>query len=145
MVRGPAPKRDSQRHRGNAPVVPTDVVPTDLVELDDYPPGNPLWDAVALQWYDSLPHGGVAKYYSRTDWAYAYAVADAMSRDLLRDGEMSSATKTLFVKANTDLLTTEGSRRRARIELVRASKGGVTPGGESPQPDELAAYRARFA
>ena len=122
---GPIPKRSEERRRRNKDDGPQLVQaaagpPADVPEL---PEPDPLWHPIATDWYLSLQHSGQAAFYEPSDWAMARYAAELMSRGLSSDrppnGQYVSALDSVMAR----LLTTEGDRRRARIELERKPAG----------------------
>lgn len=157
---GPPPKRSSQRRRQNKPTTPIETAPgaTDVVP----PPAEEDWHPLARRWYDSLADSGQSVWYEPSDWALAGIIAESMSRDLAprivtddegnvvldEDGKpmtrrlpMRGASLAAYLKAMTALLTTEGDRRRLKIELDKAQAGQP----EAPSIPNLDDYRGRFA
>lgn len=140
--RGPLPKRSSQRRRRNAPERPitkgrgADEVPV--------PKGNSKWHPVAKRWFNSLAASGQAAYFEPSDWATAELVAESISRDLrpqpigvteagqpvMAELPIKGASLAAYLKAMTNLLTTEGDRRRAGLELDIAHRLKGGGGGE---------------
>ena len=116
---GPVPKRSDQRRRRNRPSGP-DLVRGAAGPAPDIPPVQDHWHPIAQEWYRSLSESGQSQYYEASDWATAVFVAEAMSRNLLQ-GRFSAQLFASVMSAMSDLLTTEGARRRARIELERVS------------------------
>ncbi|MBA0054286.1 hypothetical protein E0L36_26575 [Streptomyces sp. AJS327] len=84
----------------------------------DAPPADPDWHPIATRWFEALAESGQSQFYEASDWATAVYVADAMSRNL-KQGRFSAQLFQSVMSAMTDLLTTEGARRRARVELER--------------------------
>lgn len=124
-TRGPIPERSEARRRRNkdegVPLVQAPSgAPADLPEL---PEPDSLWHPIATDWYLSLRESGQAAFYQPSDWAVARLVAELMSRGLSSDrppnGQYVAALNSLM----TSLLTTEGDRRRARMELERKPSG----------------------
>ena len=115
---GPVPKRSEQRRRRNKSEIETSkVLRTGQTPI---PPANENWHPIAVQWYESLKDSAISQYYDSSDWATAAYVAEAMSRNL-KGGRFSGQLFAAVMSAMTDLLTTEGARRRARIEIERNS------------------------
>lgn len=114
-ARGPVPKRSDQRRRRNKDGVITKGVSTGVVE---WPEPSDLWHPVAVAWYQSLEESGQSDYYEPSDVWTARYVAEAMSRNL-QHGRFSAQLFAAVMSAMTELLTTEGARRRARMELQR--------------------------
>lgn len=133
-TRGPVPKRSTERRRRNADsTVETIAAPGTPVEQPD---ADPAWHATATRWYVSLAESGQADNYEPSDWAAAYVTADAMTR--LFTGEKFSAMLFASVwSAMGDLLTTEASRRRVRLEIDRE------PVGTPASVTAIAGYRNR--
>lgn len=121
--RGPVPKRSDQRRRRNIDSDAPDTVLASAGPRTEMIPANPEWHDVARQWYESLAESGQSEFYEASDWATAHYVAEAMSRNLLQ-GRFSAQLFAAVMSGMTELLTTEGARRRARIELERAKDDG---------------------
>ena len=100
--------------------------------LPDLPEPDPLWDPIATDWYLSLRESGQAAFYEPSDWAVARYAADLMSKVLLSErgpnGQMVAALNSVM----SSLLTTEGDRRRARMELERQKPAGAQLASVSP-------------
>lgn len=152
--RGPVPKRESQRRRTNKPERPTvHAATTPSVTVPD---ADPNWHPVALRWFESLAQSGQSAFYTASDWATAFVVAESMSRELkpqpLVVGRGEDATVEMvsmppkgaslaaWLKAMSSLMVTEGDRRRAGLELDRAVGGEEATGDVS----ELDEYRQRL-
>lgn len=119
---GPIPKRSDQRRRTNATPGLEQVAVSGTVRQ---PPAVKDWHPIARDWYRSLGKSGQARYYEPSDWQTARLLADQMSRMLLAD-ELNAALLNTILQASRDLMTTEGQRRRLRLELVRESGPAVT-------------------
>lgn len=139
-TRGPIPERSEARRRRNKETGPGLVkaasgTPADLPEL---PEPDGAWHQIASDWYLSLRESGQAAFYQPSDWAVARYAAELMSRLLSSDrapnGQLVAALNTVM----STLLTTEGDRRRARIELERQPTSRSTPAGVTAIDD----YRA---
>lgn len=137
---GPIPKRSEERRRRNK---------DDGVELAQAPSGPPLdlpdlpepderWHDIAADWYLSLRESGQAVFYQPSDWAMARYAAELMSRllstDKMPNGQAVAALDSVMAR----LLTTEGDRRRARIELERKPAAAQAPASVTA----IADYRA---
>lgn len=139
-ARGPIPKRSEERRRRNKDEGPGLVQapsgpPSELPELPD---ADPMWHPIAADWYLSLRSSGQAVFYEPSDWAMARYAAELMSRllnsDRLPNGQLVAALDSVMAR----LLTTEGDRRRARIELERKRAAPQAPAGVTA----IADYRA---
>ncbi|MFJ9671080.1 hypothetical protein ACIRP5_09880 [Streptomyces sp. NPDC101221] len=103
------------------------------------PPPEEDWHPIARRWYDSLVNSGQSFFFEPSDWAQAAYVAEAMSRNLNQGQRLSGQLFAAVISAASDLLTTEGSRRRLRIELSKAEAAEV----DSGIADLMAAYKAQ--
>lgn len=120
-TRGPIPKRSEERRRRNADDGPPLVqgkagAPAELPPL---PEPDPTWHPIATEWYLSLRDSGQAAFYEPSDWAMARYAAELMSRGLQSDRPPNGQYVAALNSVMASLLTTEGDRRRARIELER--------------------------
>ena len=118
--RGPVPKRDAERRRRNKPSTPTDAVK--MPGKVRVPAGDRTWHPIAKRWYRSLKTSGQSKFYEDSDWMTAKYVAHLMSR-VLSDDRPSAELVKAITPMMTSLLTTEGERRRVRLEIDRADDG----------------------
>ncbi len=137
---GPVPKRSDQRRRRNKPAVEVTSAPAAV--LVEQPEPSDEWHSAAARWYTSLTSSGQARFYEPSDWATAWVWAELLSR-ALNQGERPSAQLVMAWSAGaTELLTTEGARRRMRMELERV---GATDADEDAAVAALDDYRARFS
>ncbi len=135
--RGPVPKRDDQRRRNNPPA----GGPAEKGEHIDCepPPAKASWHPVAKGWYESLAVSGQSWWYQASDWATAYLLAEEMDRHLkpqvfmvTKEGVPLKAHRPMgpalaaILKGATNLMATEGDRRRLRIELERRERTQTT-------------------
>jgi len=121
--RGPVPKRSSERRRRNKDSAVETIKP--VVAKVEQPPAIAGWHPIALAWYESLASSGQAQFYEPSDWQYARYVADVMSRNLKQRAKFSAVLFASVTSAMNDLLTTEASRRRVRMEIERSGAGEV--------------------
>ena len=134
--RGPVPKRSEERRRRNKSGE-TERVP--MEGTVDVPEADDAWHAIARDWYLSLAESGQAQFFEPSDWQAARYVAEVMTKNL--EGKFSAVAFAAVWSAMTDLLTTEGARRRVRLEVERG-------GGEVEEPagvTAIAQYRRRVA
>ena len=116
-TRGPVPKRSDQRRRENKPEIPYDSAPgASVVEVPDV---DDDWHDIAKMWFRSLAKSGQSLWYQPSDWAEAYFLAHVMSEQLLSDTLMNGQKLSALLAGASRLMTTEGDRRRLRIELER--------------------------
>ena len=133
---GPVPKRSDQRRRRQGASATPIVHAAASSTPSEWQPVPAWWDNIAARWYLSLQDSGQSAFYEPSDRATAFYVAESMSRSL--GGERMSATLFAAVMSAMDtLLTTEGARRRARVELEQAEQ---TP--DTSLADQMAVYRS---
>jgi hypothetical protein len=109
------PKRSTERRRTNKVPGLEQVAVAGPVKV---PPAVRGWHPLARDWYKSLALSGQARYYEPSDWQTARLLADQMSR-LLNAEDPNASMLNAIIQASRDLLTTEGQRRRLRLELTR--------------------------
>lgn len=115
--RGPVPKPTAQRRRRNAPTGPELLtVPTGSASTP--PEADPGWHEVIIGWFNGLRDGPEAEFMTPAGWAFARYLAERESANI-QSARPSAMVSALFVSAQGDLMTTEGSRRRLRVELDR--------------------------
>ncbi|NUP43487.1 MAG: hypothetical protein HOY76_42315 [Streptomyces sp.] len=135
---GPVPKRSTERRRRNKPEgAEVTTVPAAKQDVE-CPPADESWHQIARDWYDSLARSGQAVFYEPSDWATARYVAEAMSRGL-QQSRFSAQLFAAVSSAMTELLTTEGARRRARLEIERGTKDEGKPADVTALDDYRAA------
>lgn len=109
------------RHLGIA--VPDDATRSAIIALvDSGTRFDARWHPAAKAWYESLADSGQSKFYEPSDWQTARIAAEILTRALAG----GRGTVTLFERWQvqaTELLTTEGARRRVRMELERPGDG----------------------
>lgn len=116
---GPIPKREDERRRRNKPEPGDEVKRAHGAPVVPVPEPDEGWHPIAWDWYRSLAESGQSRFYEPSDWHFARYVAEAMSRNLFGGFKMSAQMFGAVMSGMTELLTTEGSRRRARVELER--------------------------
>ena len=134
---GPPQKRESQRRRRNKPDVAVETASSEGVR------GTELTGrhrAISRRWYESLHTSGQSQFYQDSDWRFAEFVVAGMDAFLEKP---SAGMFSAVVSAQSQLLTTEGERRRSRLELEAAAASG---GAEEDGADvsELDQYRQRL-
>lgn len=143
--RGPIPKRSDQRHGHRSAeenAVDSAIGASEVL----VPVPNEEWHPIATEWYTSLAASGQSDFYEPSDWAFAYYVAELLTRSLgmVVDGafvsvKVNGQLVTAVMAGMTELLTTEGARRRARIELER---GDDTPDPQAEHKATITALRS---
>ena len=120
-TRGPIPKRSDQRIRRNKDegleiVEAIGTVEVPALGLDDPHP-------MIVDLYLSLADSAQSRYYEPSDWQYArFALhfADVLLKQHRPSSQLLASVQTML----TDLLVSEGSRRRVRLEVERSTSGG---------------------
>jgi len=131
---GPVPNRSDQRRRRNKPEG-VQVAKVAAGRVPAVPAADAEWHPIARDWFLSLQTSGQSKFYEASDWQTARVLAEVLSVVLSgrsADGAYRRVPAQLFqswLSGTTDLLTTEGARRRARIELERADDSREVPAG----------------
>lgn len=121
-ARGPIGKRSEERmgHRSKEEKSSITKAPSEPPgELPNLPEPDALWHPIATDWYLSLRDSGQAAFYQPSDWAMARYAAELMSRGLSGDHPPNGQYVAALNSVMSSLLTTEGDRRRVRIELER--------------------------
>ena len=113
---GPVPKRSDQRRRRNKEGGEVTRAPSRSSVVAPAPDEG--WHPIARGWFTSLSESGQSQFYEASDWATARYVAEAMSRNL-HGGRFSAQLFAAVMSGATELLTTEGARRRMRLELQK--------------------------
>ena len=137
-VPGPLPKRAAQRRRRNQP----DREVTSAAGAVDVtmPEPDASWHPAALAWYRSLAESGQSVWYQPSDYATAWVLAEVLSRALERPRPFGLLIQA-WASGAAELLATEGSRRRVRVELERS--GGPDADAEAAV-SALDEYRKRL-
>lgn len=135
---GPVPKRSDQRRRVNKPEGgPITSAPAARVVVAVM--ADESWHPIAADWFRSLGQSGQSAFYEPSDWQTARVWAELLSRQLA-SGRPSSQMIAAWAAGATELLTTEGARRRGRLELER----GAADEDEQASVTALDGYRERF-
>jgi hypothetical protein len=118
--RGPVSKRleETMGHMTKAQIAERDTSAEGAVDVP-VPDPDEAWHPIALRWYVSLSESGQSKFFEPSDWGTAMYVAEFMSRHLAGSA-LSGQMFASVMSATTELMSTEGSRRRLRLELQRA-------------------------
>lgn len=126
---GPPPKRSDQRRRRNKPdesqpnlTVVKDEAPRPVVKA---PRVSPSWHPLMKDWFRSLKQSGQARFYEPSDWQTARLLAEVMSQELNNGEGVKASMLAEFNRAAASLMTTEGERRRLRVELQAADGAAV--------------------
>ncbi len=122
---GPMPKRSDQRRRTNS---------TEPVEVDreppssvDWPAPDPNWLEPITRWYQAQQESGQASLLEPSDVATLWLWAEALD-DAFKHGTVKPSLLSAWTMACRDMLVTEGSRRRASVELASGEDAEPEPG-----------------
>lgn len=116
---GPIPNRSDQRVRRNKPDIEIDKVEAiGLVEVPvlGFDDPHPL----IADFYASLVDSAQARYYEPSDWQFARVTLHFLDQ-LVKSGRPSGQMLATVNTALSNLLVSEGDRRRVRIEIERGN------------------------
>lgn len=137
--RGPAPKRTEARIRRNGDYGEVTVGDSGVHTPAPYL-ADESWHPIAVEFWESLQTSGQARWYEQSDWAAAYMLCEAISREMkpqflgqrtLPDGSTEPFAGIVPVKGTSlnafrswmaSLLVTEGDRRRVQMELQKPAE-----------------------
>jgi len=117
-MRGQVPKRSEDRLRRNEPEIPIDKIEAEGPV--SVPPLNLPYEPhpMVVDFYESLAQSAFAIYYEPSDWEYA-RVACHILQTIVSTRRPSAEMYKALQSAMSNLLVTEGDRRRMRIEIAR--------------------------
>lgn len=143
MVRGPVPKRSDQRRRRNKPEADAPAVVVAMGQQVVKPPTEDrAWHPYAKDWFRALKRSGQAQFYQESDWREAKLVAWLITQELSSPtGARAGMMDVIFSRADA-LMTTEGARRRLRVELITPK---VTDEATAATVSIMEQYRADLA
>jgi len=135
-ARGPIPKRSQERRRRNTEGGAVEHVGVGgMVEVPELPEGC-SW--LSRELFEALESSGQAQFFEPSDWWLAKLMTVAVDDYL--DGR-KSATKLAEIRAlATELMMSEGQRRRLRLELIRDD-----PVGEPAEVTAINEYKSRLS
>lgn len=114
---GPVPKRSEERIRRNKPEMEiTQIQAPGVVEKPDL--GIPMPHPIIQDFWDSIGDSAQIEYYEPSDWAFlrfTLHFADQQVKAAKPSAQMFQG----ITSALSDLLVSEGSRRRVRMEIER--------------------------
>jgi hypothetical protein len=133
---GPVPKRSDERIRRNEDVPIDKVTAIGVVEVPplDIKDPHPL----ITEFYDSLAESAQSKYYEPSDWVYAKFTLHFANK-LVKAAKPSAQMLMAINSMLTELLVSEGARRRLRLEIER------NPSSSAKVVDVAAMFAARAA
>lgn len=121
--RGPVPQRSDRRRRYDPR--PTDKV-TPARPVVTAPRAKSSWHPIARHWYESLKDSAQSRYYEPSDWSRAQYIAELMTRSL-NSAKVPAGLVATIMSGMSELLDTEASRRRVRMEIQRPAIEEETP------------------
>lgn len=147
-VRGPVGKRSETLTRRNKTDEAGVEVKKAPASTTVKPPAEDRdWHRVIKAWYRSLKTSGQSKFYEDSDWQAARFTAHYAS-SVLKAAEnkdnpspLRSASIRQIWSMMGDLMSTEASRRRVRVELIRPGAGD----GEDAEVVDIDDYRDDYA
>lgn len=122
---GPPPKREDQRRRRNKNPDGLTTVAATGGKRPKLPRVSPSWHPLMKDWFRSLKQSGQARFYEPSDWQTARLLAEVMSQELNNGEGVKASMLAEFNRAAASLMTTEGERRRLRVELQAADGAAV--------------------
>lgn len=143
MVRGPVPKRSDQRRRRNKPEADAPAVVVAMGQQVVKPPTEDrAWHPYAKDWFRALKRSGQSQFYQESDWREAKLVAWLITQELSSPtGARAGMMDVIFSRADA-LMTTEGARRRLRVELITPK---ITDEAKEATVSIMKQYRADLA
>lgn len=117
-----------------AQVIQLAPVEGELVNGFVMPEADPSWHHMATMLWEAAKRSGQSMFYEPSDWANLYILCESVSRDfgdiflgfnpvtgeeLYGPAPLKGASLSAYSKIMADLMMTEGSRRRMRIEFNR--------------------------
>lgn len=120
---GPPPKRSDKRLGNHTPAGPP-VQKAMGAAVVKVPRASPSWHPLMKDWFRSLKESGQAQFYQSSDWQTARLLAEIMSYELSSGEGVKASMLGEFNRAAASLMTTEGERRRLRLELQNPAGSG---------------------
>lgn len=121
---GPPPKRSDQRVRRNKDVIDIDKVPMHgEVEAPELGLENP--HSIIEDFWASLPESGQTQYWEPSDWQFARVTLHFLNGQIKSSrpsGQILATVNSML----TDMLVSEGARRRVRMEIERQNQQEAT-------------------
>lgn len=115
-TRGPVPKRSNERRRRNVEGRAEKATVVGSVTVPGCPKGA---HPIARRWYVSLRQSGQSQFFEPSDWAGALLLVEQLTRALRDDKAIAGPVFASLWAAMGEFGTTEGARRRMRIEIER--------------------------
>ena len=114
---GPVPKRQDERIRRNKLETPIEsVTAIGVVRIPDLGLDEP--HPIVVELWEGMVHSAQSKYFEPSDWAFARLTLHFVD-DLVKSNRPNGQVLATVASMLTDLLVTEGSRRKVRIEVER--------------------------
>lgn len=136
-------------------VDPAVMEDTSLVKA---PAPNPDWHPVAMMQYEAAKRSAIREFFEPTDWSTLFVICETLSAHLnpqpvvIQQGRdagqvvmvtqpMTGATLGAILSGLTNLMFSEGSRRRLRIEVERVAGSAAARKPEAPTGDNVIQLR----
>lgn len=123
---GPPPKRSDHRRRRNKEGGEVEKLNVKNPEVDA-PAAREGWHPLIADWYQSLIDSAQARYFEPSDWAHAQLIAYLFSNALIEKEQEDRKLPAMMIQTlfseMSKLMTTEGERRRLRLEVERGNDG----------------------
>jgi len=118
VTRGPVPKRDSERIRRNKPDVPMATIhaigAVKVPELDLEDPHS-----IVVELWQGMVDSAQSKYFEPSDWAFARMTLHFANQQIQKGGRVNGQVLATVASMLSNLLVTEGDRRKVRVEVER--------------------------
>lgn len=116
---GPVPNRsdDLSRERDAQRGDKMPIAKGTLRPVEDVPAPGEDWHEIAVELYLSAAESGQSDFYQKSDWLLWYSLCEDLSY-YKKMGKRSGQMLQTIYSTMTELLVSEGARRRARIELL---------------------------
>jgi hypothetical protein len=124
--RGPVPNRDADlaRDRARNGRSVSDVTKGELRPVPErFLEPDPNWHPLARDLWDGMLASGQSDWYQASDMALAASILDDLS-EYKKSSKRSAMMAQVVYSQLSNLLVTEGDRRRARIELSQPKSEG---------------------
>lgn len=146
MAPGPIPNRSndlSRRRKSKGVDVANNGAPITKIETSrevTIPEANPEWCEPALLVWKSGLESDASRYFLSTDYAYLFVLCDQLHYSYAQGNRRSADLLRVIFAGLGDLLFSEGSRRRLRVEVERAAQA---PAWESSANALIAQFAPR--
>lgn len=141
----PTPKRSEETHghRTKAEKAEREGRKAPGGESVEIPPAGD-WHPQVVAFYNSLPRSGQSQFYEQSDWELAVITCEMLDRALSGDNLNARALAEVN-KMLSNLMVTEGARRKLHLELQRPVGGSSSlDGDDTPALAVIEDYKKRL-